>query len=514
MLKKRLLFTLLLHHGVYMLSRNFRLQAVGDLNWLKEYYDFDAIAFSIDELVVLNVERGEKDVAGFARHLSELVHNCFVPLAAGGGIRSIDDAFEILNGGADKLVVNTPLVKQPELVKEMVRTFGSQCVVASIDYKRRGDSSEVFIAEGSETSGWTVEEAVKNAEDLGAGEIYLTCIDLDGTGQGYDARTIRRVSETTRVPVIASGGVGRFDQLADGIELGGVPAVSTAHLFNFMADGLIEARAHMKQRGIEMAEWDLGWKTARTAIFVTARMSSSRLPDKMFTDIEGRPALWYVLDRLARPRLPELRIVCTSTNPRDEPIVEYAKSQGWLVFRGDEDDVLSRYLQATTFHGIDFFVNVDGDDLFCDPEYVDKIIERYRHTNADYVHCDGLPFGGAPIGVKTEALREICARKNEVRTEGWGKYFLQSGLFKTEKIEADEEVRRPHYRMTLDYPEDLEFFRSVVRKLDPEHKKHLSLREVVEFLDANPEIAAVSERVTEQYWERFNRRHGQFSLRK
>ncbi len=240
-----------------MLSRNFRLQSVGDLNWLKDYYDFDAIAFSIDELVVLNVERGTKDVAGFARHLSELVQNCFVPLAAGGGIRSLDDAFMLLNAGADRLVVNTPLVRQPQLVKELISTFGSQCVVASIDYKRRDESTEVFIADGGETTNWTVEEAARNAEDLGVGEIYLTCMDLDGTGQGYDLKTIRRIAETVRVPVIASGGVGKFGQLADGIERAGVLAVSTAHLFNFMADGLIEARSHMKERGIDMAEWDI-----------------------------------------------------------------------------------------------------------------------------------------------------------------------------------------------------------------------------------------------------------------
>jgi cyclase len=129
-LKPRLLFTLLIQHGTYMLSRNFRLQNVGDLNWLKDYYDFDAIAFSIDELVVLNVDRGEKDVKDFARHLSELVTNCFVPLAAGGGIRSLADAFTLMNAGADKLVVNTALVRQPELVSELVTTFGSQCVVA------------------------------------------------------------------------------------------------------------------------------------------------------------------------------------------------------------------------------------------------------------------------------------------------------------------------------------------------------------------------------------------------
>jgi cyclase len=513
MLKPRLLFTLLIQHGKYMLSRNFRLQNVGDLNWLKEYYDFDAIAFSIDELVVLNVDREEKDAKDFARHLSELVRNCFMPLAAGGGIRSLEDAFTIMNAGADKLVVNTALVRQPDLVSELVRTFGSQCVVASIDYKRSGDSTEVFIADGRESIGWTVEQAVANAESLGAGEIYLTCMDLDGTGQGYDLNTIRRASQMARVPLIASGGVGRFDQLADGIERGGVLAVSTAHLFNFMADGLIEARAHLKEKGIEMAEWDIGWRTARTAIFVTARLQSSRLPRKMLTDIEGHAALWYVLDRMKQPGLPDVRVVCTSTNAEDDEIAALAESQGWEVFRGNEEDVLERYLGAANQFDIDFFVNVDGDDLFCDADYVDKLIERYRQTNADYIHCNGLPLGGAPIGVKTEALREVCARKAETETQGWGKYFVRSGLFKTKEIEVEEDVRRPHYRMTLDYPEDLEFFRAVVRGVDPAHTGRLDLRDVVSFLDKHPEVAAISEQVNTEYWERFNREHGEFTMR-
>src|SRR5260221_5621172 len=135
MVKNRLLFTLLMQNGTYMLSRNFRLQAVGDLNWIKESYDFEAIAYSIDELVVLNVTRGDKNLEAFAEHVSELVQNCMIPIACGGGIRSMDDAFLLLDAGADKLVVNTALVKQPELVQELVTRFGSQCVVASIDYK-------------------------------------------------------------------------------------------------------------------------------------------------------------------------------------------------------------------------------------------------------------------------------------------------------------------------------------------------------------------------------------------
>jgi len=109
MLKKRMIFTLLYNHGAFMLSRNFRLQKVGGLSWLKKNYDFSQVAFSIDELIVLDVSRGERDLAQFCEHLKGLADGCFVPIAAGGGVRSLADARMLLRSGADKVVVNTPV---------------------------------------------------------------------------------------------------------------------------------------------------------------------------------------------------------------------------------------------------------------------------------------------------------------------------------------------------------------------------------------------------------------------
>ncbi|MBM3251691.1 MAG: hypothetical protein FJZ11_02770 [Candidatus Omnitrophica bacterium] len=172
MSKSRLIFTLLLNKGTYMLSRNFNLQAVGELSWLKQYYNFNAIVFSIDELLVLNVERGRKDNQNFYENLIKLNENCFMPFAAGGGIRSLDDAFLILNAGAEKLIINTPLITQPELVESLVKRFGSQCIIASIDFKINKNTTEVYIENGSRSTGQTVEDAVKNAYELGCGEIY------------------------------------------------------------------------------------------------------------------------------------------------------------------------------------------------------------------------------------------------------------------------------------------------------------------------------------------------------
>lgn len=260
MLKKRLIFTLLWQKGAYCLSRNFKLQTAGDLTWIKKHYNFQVIAFSIDELVVLNVARGDKGLESFAADVAELTRGCFVPLAAGGGIRSLGDARLLLNSGADKLVVNTPLYDQPDLVRELAQQFGRQCVVGSIDYKRTERGTEVFTQNGARPTGKSVEEAVAHAQGLGVGEIYLTSIERDGTGQGYDMGTLLRAIEASRVPLIASGGVGNFDHLADWLVQERASAAATANIFNFLGAGLIEARHHIAGRGIPLAQWEFGWK--------------------------------------------------------------------------------------------------------------------------------------------------------------------------------------------------------------------------------------------------------------
>lgn len=260
MLKKRLVFALLWKNGKFCLSRNFKLQQAGDLMWIEKNYNFKVIAFSIDELVVLNVSRGDKEMTTFAAQVTELTRGCFVPLAAGGGIRSIDDAMLLLRSGADKLVVNTSLSRDPSLVSALAQRFGRQCVVASIDYRNVNGRREVFVENGAVATGMTVEEAVANAERLGAGEIYLTSMDRDGTGQGYDSEMLDAVAPTARVPVIASGGVGKFEHLAGWLSRPYASAAATANIFNFLGEGLREARTHIEDQGIPLAKWEFQWK--------------------------------------------------------------------------------------------------------------------------------------------------------------------------------------------------------------------------------------------------------------
>ena len=256
MLKRRLIFTLLYDRGRFMLSRNFKLQAAGGLDWIMEHYEFDSIAFSIDELIVLNVERDARDMVKFSEMLREIARRCFMPIAAGGGIRSVEDARRLLHSGADKLVLNTPLFKHPELVRELAARFGAQCVIASIDYRRTGANEREVVAEnGATPTGMSVPDAVALALELGAGELYLTSIARDGTGQGLDVEYVSKLADGVSVPVIISGGAGNFRQLSDAIAAGGISAVSTANLFNFMGDNLTEARHEIIASGTPLARW-------------------------------------------------------------------------------------------------------------------------------------------------------------------------------------------------------------------------------------------------------------------
>ncbi|MBI2565659.1 MAG: hypothetical protein HYV63_01325 [Candidatus Schekmanbacteria bacterium] len=246
---------------------------------------------------------------------------------------------------------------------------------------------------------------------------------------------------------------------------------------------------------------------AKLGLFVIARLRSSRLPEKMLADVAGRPALQCVLERMSLPRLPEIRVLCTTVEPEDDVLAELGRRLGWIAYRGPVDDVLARYLGAATEHGLDFFVNVDGDDLLCSWEHVDLILERFAVTGADYICCTGLPFGAAPLGVKTSALADVCRRKKETDTQGWGKYFADSGRYRVERIAATGEGAG--YRMTLDYPEDLAFFRAVLGRLGSAHEE-LTIASIVAFLQANPEVAALSQAVSAAYYERFRTLHAGF----
>jgi len=256
MLKKRIIFTLLYNEGHFVLSRNFRLQKVGNLDWLQRNYDFSKIAFYIDELIVLDVSRGERRLDLFTDTLRQLSKGCFAPIAAGGGIRSVEQARALLHSGADKVVVNTAMFESPELLTALTAEFGQQCIVGSVDAKRNSEGAfEFFTSNGEQALERPPNLALRALPEMTVGEIYLNSMDRDGTGQGYDFAMLELLPDDWATPVILAGGVGNSRHLHAGLLDPRVDAVATAHLFNFVGDGLRKARGNLLAEGFPLADW-------------------------------------------------------------------------------------------------------------------------------------------------------------------------------------------------------------------------------------------------------------------
>ena len=257
MLKKRVIFVLLYDRGTFMLSRNFRLQKVGDLRWLKGNYDFSRIAFSIDELIILDVSRGDRDEEKFREHVRSLSGECFIPIAAGGGIRNIEHAKKLLYSGADKIVVNSLLAKDKDAITNIASKFGQQCLVASVDIKKTGNGFRCFVENGSTMLNTSLSEYLEDIMLLPIGELYLNSMDRDGTGQGYDYDLLDSLPIPMHIPIILAGGAGKDIHLIEGLNDSRVDAVGTAHLFNFVGDGLINARNSLYKIEMDLAKWDI-----------------------------------------------------------------------------------------------------------------------------------------------------------------------------------------------------------------------------------------------------------------
>jgi cyclase len=258
MLKKRLIFTLLYNNGYFVLSRNFRLQKVGSLNWLQTNYNFSHVSFSIDELIVLDVTRGEKNSADFCEALRSLTEGCFVPIAAGGGVHSVETAKNLLRSGADKVVVNSALYEKGTFIRNLASEFGEQCVVAAMDIKSSPDGTYRAWSEcGSKCQPGTATAWIERVTQSNVGEVYLNSIDRDGTGQGYDMSLLDLLPANMPKPVVFAGGVGNAIHLAAGLADTRVDAVATANLFNFVGDGLKQARQKLIEAGNVLPLWDI-----------------------------------------------------------------------------------------------------------------------------------------------------------------------------------------------------------------------------------------------------------------
>jgi cyclase len=209
-----------------------------------------------DEITFLDITASSDQRDTMVQVVEAVAGEVFIPLTVGGGIREVSDIHRMLSAGADKVSINTAAVARPELVGEASDHFGSQCIVVAIDAKKSHQGSEsgweVFTHGGRTPTGIDAVGWAQRMAALGAGEILLTSMDRDGTRDGFDLELTRAVADAVSIPVIASGGVGHLDHLADGILRGGADAVLAASIFHFGEYTIMEAKAHMADKGIEV----------------------------------------------------------------------------------------------------------------------------------------------------------------------------------------------------------------------------------------------------------------------
>jgi cyclase len=224
------------------------LRDAGDPVEIAARYD----AEGADEVCFLDIT-ASSDERDMLLHVVEAVaERVFIPLTVGGGVRQVGDVRRLLNAGADKVSINTAAVHNPQLVREAADIVGCQCIVVAIDAKKSGSSWQVFTHGGRRATGLDAVDWARRMAQAGAGEILLTSMDRDGTRDGFDLDLTRAVADAVSVPVIASGGVGSMDDLAQGVLQGGADAVLAASVFHFGDFTVRAAKEHMRSRGIEV----------------------------------------------------------------------------------------------------------------------------------------------------------------------------------------------------------------------------------------------------------------------
>ena len=223
------------------------LRVMGDpQQFAREYYEQGA-----DELIYMDIVAslyGRNSLTDIVRRAA---HDIFVPLTVGGGVRSVEDVNALLRVGADKVAINTAAVARPELVTEVARRYGSQCMVLSIEAKRVGPQRwEAYTDNGREKTGLDAVEWARRGEQLGAGEILLTSVDQEGTRKGFDIALVRAIASSVSIPVIASGGMGSVEHLVEVVKSGGADAVAMADCLHYRRIGLPEIRRAARDAGL------------------------------------------------------------------------------------------------------------------------------------------------------------------------------------------------------------------------------------------------------------------------
>ena len=268
MLKTRLIPCIVTKGELVVQSFGFKKHLpIGNVKTAIEFF----VNWDVDEIIINDIDASKENRSPNVDLVRWAAQECFVPLTVGGGIKTLADIRSLLKAGADKVCINSVALDNLDFVTESSNAFGSQCITISIDAVAKGNSYNVFDYRVSESNGTDVTEWARAVEKAGAGEILLNSVERDGSRNGYDLKLLRIVSDSVSIPVIALGGIGRFDQLSDGVKKGGCQALAAANIFQHMEHSTIAAKAQMRSGGLSV------------------RLSSEVKYEDFSLDILGRP---------------------------------------------------------------------------------------------------------------------------------------------------------------------------------------------------------------------------------
>ena len=238
-------------------------------------------------------------------------------------------------------------------------------------------------------------------------------------------------------------------------------------------------------------------------IFIPVRLSNTRLPSKAMKLVDDKPIILYLIERVLKSKKIRNVIVCTTTNESDDPLVTLLEKMNILVFRGDEKDILTRYLDASKKFDTDYIISIDGDDIYTDPNYVDEIISIFEKTDCDYVDMIGFPFGIASVGIKVTALEKICKLKTSDNTEtGYRLFFTENKIFNVYELKPSKDFSFPkNIRLTLDYKEDLDLASKIFHELGND----FHLEDIIGLFKKNPELLQLTNNLEERYKQHWDK---------
>lgn len=250
----------------------------------------------------------------------------------------------------------------------------------------------------------------------------------------------------------------------------------------------------------------------KSAVLIPVRTGSTRLTQKSLLEIKNRTLIEHLIDRVKQSVLPEHIILCTTQRTEDEIFIDIAKRNNILSFQGEENDILNRFQGAIEKYELDICINVDGDDLFCEPSLIDKSIDFLTRNDIDFIEWKGLPYGTVPVGYKATALKLICKNKAEKDTQtNWGRFFTETNLVKCKILEEmDKDLNYPDIRMTIDYIEDFEFANAIFTELYQKGRV-FTLKEIMSLLKVKPEIVNINKNIQDKYYS--NLRENQAKIR-